>query len=107
MGMLVTGSIISPRIFISTSIMVPSRRCLTLDTRLAYETQTLSGFLDGHLPQKAVGKSLRNLYSYILSDARLRSAVDHEVERLVLRSAARDLSAGWILSLHHDFNNLP
>src|SRR5271167_2030524 len=80
MGMLVTGSIISPRIFISTSIMLPPVAC-PLILPMQDAAQPASGCLGDHLAQQAVGKRLCNPYTNVVSDAGLRLTVDDEVER--------------------------
>src|SRR5271169_5512656 len=91
MGMLVTGSIISPRIFISTSGMVPPL------CGLAY-----------HLAQQTVRKACADVHSNVTT--RLRNCVTGgggEVQRFVLRSAADVLSASRILAFNHHFKCLP
>src|SRR5208282_4444196 len=105
MGMLVTGSIISPRIFISTSIMLPPGACPFI-LPMQYAAQPVSGWLDNHIAQQAVGKCLRDPYVYVVSDAGLRLTVDHEIKRLVLRGAADHLSTGRVLPFHHHLKRL-
>src|ERR1035438_3095197 len=95
MGMLVTGSIISPLIFISTSIVSPpGARPFILP--LQYGTQPVCGWLDDHLAQKAVRERLCDLHSDVVPDVWLWMLIDDKIERLVLRGAADELNTGRV-----------
>src|SRR5664279_5019799 len=94
MGMLVTGSIMSPRILISTSIVVPPAACPVIRLR----DTTRKRFLfwrplpSAHqFSQQAVGERLRHQYRHIAPDSRFSFLIQHEIQRLVLRGAAGHL----------------
>src|SRR5258708_38992041 len=82
MGMLVTGSIINPRIFISTSICPP---------------------LSNHLPNQAVGETLGYLHVNIPTGLWRGFFSAGKVQRDVLRGAADDLSASLVETFNHYF----
>src|SRR5271170_3886166 len=100
MGMLVTGSIINPRIFISTSI-VALQRPLPLILPIEYAAQAVCGCLACHLAQQTVRKYLCDFHVDVLPNTRLMAAVGDEVQRLVLRGAANHLPASGILPFYH------
>src|SRR5580698_5565941 len=86
MGMFVTGSIKSPRIFISTSIVI-------------------SYFLYHHFAYQAVGKASSGKRGSIAANSGCHALRGDEIEHLILRSPADPLSAGFVLPFNHDFNN--
>src|SRR5437899_3524156 len=88
MGMFVTGSIIKPRIFISTSIPDP-----------------LLGS-DYHFPNQAIGKTCGDANVGIAAHRRLERRRHHKIQRLVLGGATHPLIAGCISSLNHYFSYL-
>src|SRR5579863_6911206 len=80
-GMLVTGSIMRPRIFISTS-MTPSQSSLHHSYDIAYT-----------LAHQRVGAGASHPHRKVLTHQRLRAAVRmREVERTIVRRAADPLS---------------
>src|SRR5207237_5259952 len=91
MGIFVTGSIISPRIFISTSIVISSR----------------SNSLYHHFACEAVGKSGGGNYRDIAAHSGNGGVERFEIHHFVLRSAANPLAAGFILSFNHHFKYFP
>src|SRR5438270_12691068 len=80
-GMLVTGSIIKPRIFISTSI------------------PTLYFGSDYHFSYQAIGKTCRDAHIGVAADGRLDAWRHCEIERLILRGAADPLSTSIVPGL--------
>src|SRR5437879_3558202 len=93
-GVLVTGSSISPRIFISTSIATPCVFTITTSGRLH------------HVTQQAVWKCRSDLYRHIT--ALLKAAVRRcgEVQCLVLGCPADPLTTRFVLSFNHYFKLL-
>src|SRR5262245_23340495 len=84
MGMLVIGSIISPRIFISTSIP-PS-------------------LLD-HFSHQAVRETPGDQHVNITAHRGHRTFCSDEIQGNILRSTANDLSPGLVLPFHHHFHH--
>src|SRR6516164_1088883 len=87
MGMLVTGSIMSPRIFISTSIGTPGNCQLPAATQNRSSVigmGQLHGSLYHHFPQQTVGKTRSNLYHDITPQSRSGPGWSCEVQDLVL-----------------------
>src|SRR2546427_7091787 len=84
MGIFVTGSIISPRIFISTSIVISSR----------------SNSLYHHFAGEAVGKSGGRKYLDITADSGDGALREFENYHLFFRNAGNPLAAGLLLPLH-------
>src|ERR1700682_226681 len=101
MGMLVTGSIISPRIFISTSIVAPGA---ISDFRLK---SSLLRSLYHHFAQQAVGKAPGGNHGNITARCRNHRRRPGEIQRLVLRSATDPLTPGLVLSFNHHFKDMP
>src|SRR5262249_47394465 len=129
-GMLVMGSIINPRIFISTSIMPPNFRVATLQPardsasggvppapeargsaasgprrgsrpKIVLSDHPMTRFLSSHhLSHQAVGKTLGDQHINITSSGRARFRRG-KIQRDVLRRAADHLSAGLVLPFHH------
>src|SRR5262245_18168710 len=93
--MLVTGSIINPRIFISTSLHA-SHKTFGRPIVPLYH----------HFSNKTVGKSSRYPHVYITASRRLDQSPGRKIHRLVLAAPANDLSAGFIASFNHYFNSL-
>src|SRR4051794_151489 len=86
MGILVTGSIIKPRIFISTSI------------------PALYFGSDYHFSHKAIRKTCRDAHIGVTANGRLDAWRHCEIERLILRGAAHPLSASIIPRFNHYFS---
>src|ERR1019366_72701 len=109
MGMLVTGSIMSPRILISTSIVVPPAYCPVIRFRDVRRKVFLVGRRlrsAGQTAQQAVRKCLGHKHRHIAADLWFLTVAQHEVKRLVLRGTADHLSPGRVLPFHHDFHHL-
>src|SRR5438552_18492858 len=87
MGIFVTGSIISPRIFISTSIVISSR----------------SNSLYHHFACEAVGTSGGGNYCDIAAHVGNGAFGNSEIHHFVLRSAAAPLGSGFVLPFTHYF----
>src|SRR5207302_10942573 len=87
MGIFVTGSIISPRIFISTSIVISSR----------------SNSLYHHFACEAVGKSGGCNHRDIAAHRGNGGVERFETQGFVLPSAADRLGAGLVLPFDHYF----
>src|SRR5437867_5556194 len=87
MGIFVTGSIISPRIFISTSIVISSR----------------SNSLYHHFACEAVGKSGGGNYRDIAAHSGNGGVERFEIHDFVLRSASDPLATGFVFSFNHYF----
>src|SRR5580698_9151978 len=88
-GMFVTGSIKSPRIFISTSIVIS---CLS--------------FLYHHFARQAVGKTNRGAGGSIAPNGGREVFRGGEIEHLILRSPSDPLVSGFILPFNLDFKCL-
>src|SRR5579864_6828622 len=85
MGMLVTGSIMRPRIFISTSICP----------------------LYHHFAQQAVGKTACNPHGGVAANHGVRSVRSgRKVQHLILGGATAPLIADFISAFNHHFNNV-
>ena len=122
MGMLVTGSIMSPRIFISTSIVAPeehrfqiedfrlqisnSREISHLQSKIFNSEIALLRSLYHHFAQQAVGKTRGGNHRDIAAHFGTAPWRRCEIQRLVLRSAADPLAAGFVLPFNHYFKNL-
>src|SRR6266481_9061539 len=87
MGMLVTGSIMSPRIFISTSIVTPGRHIQNCSIQQLFPCS-----LYHHFAQEAVRKTPYDPYWNVTSDRRNRAFRNGEIQNLVLRGAAAPLA---------------
>src|SRR5437868_224171 len=85
-GMLVTGSIIKPRIFISTSI------------------PALYFGSDYHFSYQAIGKTCRDAHIGVAADRGFHCRRRREIQRLVLGGAADPLSASIVPGLNHYFS---
>src|SRR5438874_13823094 len=85
MGIFLTGSIISPRIFISTSIVISSR----------------SNSLYHHFACEAVGKSGGGNYRDIAAHSGNGAFGNFEIHDFVLRSASDPIAAVFILPFNH------
>src|ERR1700733_7240724 len=87
MGMLVTGSISSPRIFISTSIMISEN------------------FLYHQFTQKTVGKTARCHHSHICPETKFCVRGSGKIKHLVLRCAPDPLPTRVVLPFNHYFES--
>src|SRR5580700_4712599 len=95
-GIFDTGSINKPRIVISTSIVTsrtPSSFCVPAVLRFLYP----------HFAYQAVGKAGRDPRWDVASHLGSGRFRRRKVQRLVLRSAADPLPAGFISPLNHYF----
>src|SRR5437764_2915289 len=85
-GMLVTGSIIKPRIFISTSI------------------PALYFGSDYHFSYQAIGKTCRDAHIGVTADGRFHCRRRHEIQRLVLSGTTHPLSTRIVPGFNHYFS---
>src|SRR5215472_12196109 len=87
-GMLVTGSIINPRIFISTSIRAPRSDSLN------------------HFSHQTVREARRASHVHVASGLQFRPLGRGEVHHLDLRRSAYPLLPRLVLPFYHDANGL-
>src|SRR5580765_1331310 len=100
MGMLVTGSIMSPRIFISTSIVKP------LGSGIVGAAQRRLPSLYHHFSEQTVRKPAGNQHRHVSSYDGMSVVVGHKIRGLVLRSAADPLLTRVVPAFNHYFNSL-
>src|SRR5438270_4577056 len=115
MGVLVTGSISKPRIFISTSIGAP-QKALPQRTRShpaqSYTEQTLvcvrlhSALIHSwrnfhHLTDQAVGQGSRYTHWDVAAGHQTPAISRREVQRFVLGCPAEPLITGFVLPFNH------
>src|SRR5437868_1770147 len=116
MGMLVTGSIINPRIFISTSI--PDLRRAALDSLsrfvaclyLAHSPRAAVPhvfLVHHHLTHKTVREALGYKHPSVASSGWEYGRAGREIHGLVLRAAADHLPTNLVSSFNHYFKDLP
>src|SRR4051812_9154369 len=86
MGILVTGSIIKPRIFISTSIPA---LCFGSDYHFSYQ---------------AIGETRGHAHISVAADQRLNGGWHGKIQRLVLCGAAHPLSTSIVPGFNHYFS---
>src|SRR5579871_518549 len=89
-GILLTGSIINPRIVISTSIW--------RDLHPGAEASLYHQFTS-----QTVGKTARHQYLLVASHLRTDAIRSREVERLILRCPPNPLRLGFISNFNHHF----
>src|SRR6266849_652687 len=123
MGMFVTGSIMRPRIFISTSIATPGnfgfqiedfrwvfsqhpRPTANLKSKIYDLKSPFPCSLYHHFAQQAVGKTPGSHHGYITPQIGSGPRRYGEVQGFVLRSPANPLAPGFVLPFNHYFKNL-
>src|SRR5882724_3968262 len=102
-GILVTGSTIKPRIFISTSMLLPY---LTLGVPVS-EPHSIHEFPRQRVGARACHPRMNVLAEKIAFAAGFGRRRVQEIERLVLRSAADPLAGGFVESLHQTLLDSP
>src|SRR3954449_5562146 len=88
MGILVTGSIIKPRIFISTSILGP---CFGSDY---------------HFSNQTIREARSHSHIGVATDSRLKCLWSGEVQRFILRRTPHPLRPSFISGFNHYFSYL-
>src|SRR5579872_3942455 len=101
--MLVTGSIIRPRIFISTSTIHLRSRCSTTSASLR-GTRALSVH---HLAYQAIWEALGHSHLGIASGRRKDRRVGRKIHRFVLRATSDNLPPGLVSTFNHYFQKFP
>src|SRR5215475_4752313 len=106
-GMLVTGSIINPRIFISTSIWDLRRASPLLQYQTSANSTSANRLVHHHLAYETVWEALCYKHPGVTSSRGKYGRIRREIHGFILRAAADDLSASLISSFNHYFQNSP